>query len=58
MTEGISGIVGLVRSCIDQVIGMLKPAIDCAEPGLNMLRPVCGPLVDCLLNMISALETL
>ena len=58
MTEGISGIFGLVSSCKDQVLGMLKPAIDCAEPGLDMLRPVCGPLVDFLKNMLQAIETL
>ena len=58
MTESITGIMGMVRSCKDQVLGMLKPAIDCAEPGLDMFRPVCGPLVDFVKNVLQAIETL
>ena len=58
MTEGISGIFGLVGSCKDQVFGMLKPAIDCMDPALDMFRPFCGPLVDMVKNVFKALETL
>ena len=58
MTEGISGMFGLVTSCKDQFLGMLKPAIDCSEPALDMFRPFCGPLVDFIKNMLKAIETI
>ena len=58
MTQGISGVFGLVSSCKDQAFGMLKPAIDCTDPALDMFRPFCGPLVDCVKNMLKAIQTL
>jgi hypothetical protein len=57
MSSAFGGIFSMVSSCKDQVFGMLKPALDCTDPMLDLIRPTCGPLVDFCKNVVRSLET-
>lgn len=56
--SSVGGATDVIRKPCDITISLIKSAIDCVEPLLDLARPTCGPLIDLIKNIVTIFDTL